>query len=82
VGGVRDILAKSLGTTNPINMLKATVNGLQRLRRPEDVAAIRGLTVSQVLPIPVKAAEEPEPEAAAILTEETTDGEVADNPDA
>jgi small subunit ribosomal protein S5 len=60
LGGVRDILAKSLGTTNPINMLKATVNGLQRLRRPEDVAAIRGLTVSQVLPIPAKAAVENE----------------------
>ncbi len=54
LGGVRDILAKSLGTTNPINMLKATVNGLQRLRRPEEVAQIRGLTVSQVLPIPAR----------------------------
>ena len=94
LGGVRDILAKSLGTTNPINMLKATVNGLQRLRRPEEVAQIRGLTVSQVLPIPAKT-EEPEPvaeptpaveEAAAVdesaRAEETTDGEVADNPDA
>ena len=60
LGGVRDILAKSLGTTNPINMLKATVNGLQRLRTPEDVAAARGLTVAQVLPIPkVKPAAEP-----------------------
>ena len=44
LGGIRDILAKSLGTTNPINMLKATVDGLQSLRRPEDVAAARGLT--------------------------------------
>ena len=52
LGGVRDILAKSLGTTNPINMLKATVNGLQRLRTPEDVALARGLTVAQVLPDP------------------------------
>ncbi len=51
LGGVRDILAKSLGTTNPINMLKATVNGLQRLRTPEDVALARGLTVAQVLPV-------------------------------
>src|SRR5689334_2212175 len=51
LGGIRDILAKSLGTTNPINMLKATVNGLQSLRRPEDVARIRGLTISQVLPV-------------------------------
>jgi small subunit ribosomal protein S5 len=62
LGGVRDILAKSLGTTNPINMLKATVNGLQRLRTPEDVALARGLTVAQVLPVP-KAKAEPAPEA-------------------
>jgi small subunit ribosomal protein S5 len=51
LGGIRDILAKSLGTTNPINMLKATVQGLQSLRRPEDVARIRGLSISQVLPV-------------------------------
>jgi small subunit ribosomal protein S5 len=71
LGGVRDILAKSLGTTNPINMLKATVNGLQRLRTPEDVALARGLTVAEVLPIPkaavaaeaAPAAGEPEPSA-------------------
>jgi small subunit ribosomal protein S5 len=62
LGGVRDILAKSLGTTNPINMLKATVNGLQRLRTPEDVALARGLTVAQVLPVP-KAKAEDEPAA-------------------
>jgi small subunit ribosomal protein S5 len=59
LGGVRDILAKSLGTTNPVNMLKATVDGLKRLRRPEDVAAARGLTVSQVLPVGAKQEEEP-----------------------
>jgi small subunit ribosomal protein S5 len=51
LAGIRDILAKSLGTTNPINMLKATVNGLKSLRRPEEVAKTRGLTVSQVLPV-------------------------------
>jgi small subunit ribosomal protein S5 len=59
LGGVHDILAKSLGTTNPINMLKATVDGLKRLRRPEEVAAARGLTVSQVLPVGAKQEEEP-----------------------
>jgi small subunit ribosomal protein S5 len=70
LGGVRDILAKSLGTTNPINMLKATVNGLQRLRTPEDVAAARGLTVAQVLPIP-KVKPEPEPAAEAPAADDT-----------
>ena len=65
LGGIRDILAKSLGTTNPTNMLKATVNGLKRLRRPEDVAAARGLTVSQVLPISAKPEEPAEAPSAA-----------------
>jgi small subunit ribosomal protein S5 len=50
LAGIRDILAKSLGTTNPINMAKATVDALQRLRRPEEVAQVRGLPVSRVLP--------------------------------
>ena len=66
LGGVRDILAKSLGTTNPINMLKATVDGLKRLRTPEEVALARGLTVAQVLPIPkARPAAEPAGEPAA-----------------
>jgi small subunit ribosomal protein S5 len=50
LAGVRDVLAKSLGTTNPINMLKAAVDGLQNLRRPEEVARSRGLSVRDVLP--------------------------------
>jgi small subunit ribosomal protein S5 len=50
LAGIRDILAKSLGTTNPINMAKATVNGLKRLRRPDEVARSRGLTINEVLP--------------------------------
>jgi small subunit ribosomal protein S5 len=51
LGGVRNVLAKSLGTTNPINMAKATVAALQDLRRPEDVAKIRGKQISEVLPV-------------------------------
>ncbi|MER3408799.1 MAG: 30S ribosomal protein S5 [Thermoleophilia bacterium] len=50
LAGVRDVLAKSLGTTNPINLLKATIDGLKKLRRPEEVARARGKTVSEVLP--------------------------------
>src|SRR5207237_9988226 len=63
LAGIRDILAKSLGTTNPINMAKATVNGLQSLRRPEDVARIRGKTIAEVLPF--RAPQEPETAADA-----------------
>ena len=78
LGGVRDILAKSLGTTNPVNMLKATVQGLQSLRRPEEVAKARGKTIAEVLPVPkIEAAAEeaseaeapPAPEAVAVAAE-------------
>jgi small subunit ribosomal protein S5 len=78
LAGVRDVLAKSLGTTNPINMAKATVNGLQRLRRPEDVAKMRGKTIREILPVsavPAKteaesvSVEPPEPEPASVAPE-------------
>jgi small subunit ribosomal protein S5 len=86
LAGIRDILAKSLGTTNPINMLKATVQGLQSLRRPDEVAATRGLTISQVLPVGAKQPEEEAPVAEAAPAPEpepeTTDGEAEDHPDA
>jgi small subunit ribosomal protein S5 len=49
LGGVRDVLTKSIGTQNPINLVKATMDGLIRLRRPEEVAELRGLSVAQVL---------------------------------
>src|SRR5881392_3038658 len=58
LGGVRDVLAKSIGTTNPINIAKATVAALQDLRRPEDVARIRGKRIHEVLPLPAKPREE------------------------
>jgi small subunit ribosomal protein S5 len=54
LGGVRDVLTKSIGTQNPINLVKATMDGLIRLRRPEEVAELRGLTVSQVLGVEPK----------------------------
>jgi small subunit ribosomal protein S5 len=49
LSGVRDVLTKSIGTQNPINLVKATMDGLMRLRRPEQVAELRGLSVKQVL---------------------------------
>jgi small subunit ribosomal protein S5 len=50
LGGIRDVLAKSLGTTNPINMLKAAESALRELRRPEAVAKARGKSIVDVLP--------------------------------
>ncbi len=87
LAGIRDILAKSLGTPTPINLLKATVDGLKSLRRPEEVARTRGKTVSEVLPLPAsrtrasedEAPRDAEPEAAAEApvpsAAEETDGE-------
>ncbi len=51
LAGIRDILSKSLGTTNPVNLLAATVAGLKDLRRPEEVARLRDKTVAEVLGI-------------------------------
>ena len=49
LGGVHDVLTKCLGTTNPINMVRAAEQGLRALRRPEDIALQRGKTVREVL---------------------------------
>ncbi len=49
LAGIRDALSKSLGTQNPINLVKATVTGLQELRSPAQVAELRGLSVREVL---------------------------------
>jgi small subunit ribosomal protein S5 len=49
LAGIHDILSKSLGTQNPINLVKATVAGLRELRTPEEVAQLRGLSINQVL---------------------------------
>jgi small subunit ribosomal protein S5 len=49
LGGVRDVLTKSIGTQNPINLVKATMQGLEMLRRPEDVAKLRGISIREVL---------------------------------
>jgi small subunit ribosomal protein S5 len=65
LGGVRDVLTKSIGTQNPINLVKATMDGLIRLRRPEEVAELRGLSVGQVLGLDAQKAERASGEASA-----------------
>ena len=68
LAGIRDVLSKSLGSQNPINLVKATITGLQGLRRPEEIAALRGLSVNGVLGLTPRAeaaehiSAEPEPE--------------------
>jgi small subunit ribosomal protein S5 len=65
LAGIRDVLSKSIGTQNPINLVKATMDGLTGLRRPEDVAKLRGLTIKQVLGLDLKEAAAKEAAAKA-----------------
>ena len=49
LGGIADITSKSLGSSTPINMVRATVDGLTQLKKAEDVAALRGKSVEEIL---------------------------------
>ncbi|MGL4523454.1 MAG: 30S ribosomal protein S5 [Bacilli bacterium] len=49
LAGVSDILSKSLGSNTPINMVRATIEGLKQLKRAEDVAKLRGKSVQELL---------------------------------
>ncbi|TCS81531.1 30S ribosomal protein S5 [Tepidibacillus fermentans] len=49
LAGIDDILSKSLGSSNAINMVKATLDGLNRLKRAEEVAKLRGKSVEELL---------------------------------
>jgi small subunit ribosomal protein S5 len=76
LAGIRDVLTKSIGTQNPINLVKATMEGLTSLRRPEQVAKLRGLSVNEVLGIQKQPAEsklegegDGAPEPVAVVTE-------------
>ena len=93
LAGIHDILSKSLGSQNPINLVKATMAGLQSLRTPDEVAEIRGLSVNQVLGLTTDEAEPtaaetlssangnsgPTPEDAAPAAEPVPDGETGES---
>lgn len=49
LAGVGDILTKSLGSSNPINVVRATIDALLQLKRPEEVARLRGKTLQELL---------------------------------
>ncbi len=59
LAGIHDILSKSLGSQNPINLVKATMAGLESLRTPAEVATLRGLSINQVLGLTVDSASSP-----------------------
>jgi small subunit ribosomal protein S5 len=54
--GIKDILSKSLGSSNAINIVKAAMGGLRSLKRPEEVARLRGRDIQEVAPRPMLAA--------------------------
>jgi small subunit ribosomal protein S5 len=49
LAGVHNVLAKCYGSTNPVNVVRATFKGLRDMSSPEDVATRRGLTVEEIL---------------------------------
>ena len=81
LAGIHDVLSKSLGSQNPINLVKATVNALQTLRDPKQVANLRGLTVAEVLGLDPREPEAEEPAAEApAAAEPAADEPAAEEP--
>jgi small subunit ribosomal protein S5 len=49
VAGVQNVLSKCYGSTNPVNVVRSTIKGLQATQAPEDIAAKRGKSVEEIL---------------------------------
>jgi small subunit ribosomal protein S5 len=90
LAGIHDILSKSLGSQNPINLVKATMAGLESLRTPDEVAELRGISINQVLGLTADteaSSEAPEPGSNGSNGAASTQGasnkasESADQPD-
>jgi small subunit ribosomal protein S5 len=79
LAGIHDILSKSLGTQNPINLVKATIAGLRGLRTPDEVAELRGLSIAKVLGLSQAPANGAAEEPAS--TEEPAEGSQASTVD-
>jgi small subunit ribosomal protein S5 len=47
--GIKDLLTKALGSTNPVNLARAAIHGLLQLKQPEEVARLRGVPVEELL---------------------------------
>jgi small subunit ribosomal protein S5 len=74
LAGIHDVLSKSLGSQNPINLVKATMTGLQSLRTPDEVAELRGLSINAVLGLEAREADG----APAGTEPEASDSETAE----
>ena len=82
LAGITDILSKSLGSQNPINLVKATMAGLESLRTPLEVAKLRGLSVNQVLGLTERASEVESPSETATQVVSNGDSTSADRSEA
>jgi small subunit ribosomal protein S5 len=82
LAGIHDILSKSLGSQNPINLVKATMAGLESLRTPDEVAELRGLSVNQVLGLTDGAAESVGDGVSGAGMTEAPNGNTTEAPDA
>jgi small subunit ribosomal protein S5 len=81
LAGIHDILSKSLGSQNPINLVKATMAGLESLRTPREVAELRGLSINAVLGLTENVAEFDDVEVLSGVAA-SDDADAPDAPDA